>query len=99
MLNLLNFINGKSKDKSNNYSKVDKLFTKAMYRVYKEEQKEIHLELKQKKLELDVQKKDLLASLRLHKKELEDQGKLKTQTKFEWLKDLIFNGIIKAKLL
>lgn len=93
MLKLLKIINDKRKRKVENYNRVDKVFAKAMYKIYKEEEDAINLELKQNKSEHDFQKEELLANLRLHKKELQDQGKLKTQTRFEWLKDIIFAGI------
>lgn len=93
MLKLLKTINDKNKNKTESYTKIDKLFAKAMYKFYKEEQEGIGLELKEKRLEANVQKEELLRSLRLHKKQLEEQGKLKRQTMFEWLKDVIFGGI------
>lgn len=93
MLKLLKTINGKHKKETESYTKIDKLFAKAMYKLYKQEQEAISLDLKQKKLEAEIQKEELLGALRVHKEQLKEQGKFKTQTMFEWLKDIIFSGM------
>ena len=70
MLKLLKTINDKHKNQTESYTKIDKLFAKAMYKFYKEEQEEIGLELKQKKLELtkETLSKKILLQINLYQR-------------------------------